>query len=331
MKAGGKLKHGRHGPRAGVITLGGDSYRRRGSSRAAVMTLGGDDFKYKRLGGSRPAARPLPGGRLGRRVRNIPQAAALTAAAALCAGLWISFSAFPPRLDKADTAPGLALLETLEQRDPGAVDAVLQARAPETVWEGGDGEELDLDLSEVWGKFQNYVILGDSRAVGFYYFDFLDPSRVLADGGDTIRRIEEHMDEIVALQPRYIYLCYGLNDISIGFWDTPQEYREEYMGIVATLKERLPEATVVISSTLPARDPAFEMSTAWYNIPEFNAELAAACQEEAIPFADNAAIAEAHGDLWDEDGIHLRPDFYPYWGKNLLEAVWNYEKETGAV
>lgn len=293
--------------------------------QAAIMTLDNRYLRYKRPQGPRPAVMGMLSW-----ARNLPQALVPTLALALCAGVWIGLSALPPRQQKADTAPGLAMLEALEQRDPQAVDAVLQGRAGPTLWDDG-AEEFGLELEDVWGKFQDYVILGDSRAVGFYYFDFLDPSRVLADGGDTIKQIEEHMDEIVALQPRYVFLCYGLNDVSIGFWDTPQEYREEYMGIVSTLKERLPEATVVISSTLPARDPAFEMSAAWYNIPDFNAEMAAACQEEGIPFADNAAIAEAHGDLWDVDGIHVRPEFYPYWGKNLLEAVWDYEKGPGTV
>lgn len=312
--------------------------------QTAIMTLDNHDLKYKRLQGPRAAAMPLGvHGRRRRRggvqpalmgvvswARSLPQTLVLTLALALCAGVWIGLSALPPRQQKADTAPGLAMLETLEQRDPQAVDAVLQERAGPTMWDDG-AEEFDLDLDDVWGTFQNYMLLGDSRAVGFYYYEFLDTNRVLADGGDTILKIEEHMDEIVAMQPRYVFLCYGINDIGIGFWPTPEEYSEAYMECIAALKERLPDAVVVVAATLPARDPAFELNSAWYNIPEYNVDLAAACEENGVIFADNSAIAEAHADLWDVDGIHLRPDFYPYWGKNLLEAVWKYEKESGTV
>ena len=97
---------------------------------------------------------------------------------------------------------------------------------------------------DIWSMFDSYVILGDSRAVGFYYFDFLEKSRVLADGGNTIRDVAAHMDDIRALQPDYVYLCYGLNDISIGYWDTKEEYVAELLQVVADLKEALPGVTV---------------------------------------------------------------------------------------
>ena len=166
----------------------------------------------------------------------------------------------------------------------------------------------------------SYVILGDSRAVGFYYFDFLEKSRVLADGGNTIRDVAAHMDDIRALQPDYVYLCYGLNDISIGYWDTKEEYVAELLQVVADLKEALPGVTVVVSSILPAQDPAFEKSSKWRNIPEWSEAVGAACAENGIPFADNTEICQTYADLWQPDGIHVRPEFYPYWAANLILA-----------
>lgn len=294
-------------------------YRRLDSSRAALMPL---HDKHRRHGVTRAAFSASPAQRLISFGRSLPQAAVLTLALVLCAGIWIGLSALPPRQAKKDTAPGLMMLDSLEQRDPQAVDELLRARQPEPEAPPltADGA-LDIDPEQVWGQFHDYVLLGDSRAVGFYYFDFLDPNRVLADGGDTIRQIEEHMEEIAALQPTSIYLCYGLNDVSIGYWDTPEDYVEEYMGIVDTLNQRLPGATVVISSILPARDPAFDMSSAWYNIPDFNTALSAACREKGVAFVDNDAISEAYADCWQPDGIHVDQRFYPYWAKNLLEAV----------
>lgn len=168
--------------------------------------------------------------------------------------------------------------------------------------------------------FDSYVILGDSRAVGFYYFDFLEKSRVLADGGNTIRDVAAHMDDIRALQPDYVYLCYGLNDISIGYWDTKEEYVAELLQVVADLKEALPGVTVVVSSILPAQDPAFEKSSKWRNIPEWSEAVGAACAENGIPFADNTEICQTYADLWQPDGIHVRPEFYPYWAANLILA-----------
>ena len=201
-----------------------------------------------------------------------------------------------------------------ESEDAAAAQREQERQALRTKIENG---EVD-----VWTLFDEYVILGDSRAVGFYYFDFLDKSRVLADGGHTIRNTPELMSEIVALNPKHIYLCYGLNDVSIGYWDTPEEYVEEFRTLIESLRTELPNATIIISSILPARDPAFDLSSRWYHIPEFSAAVEEMCQEMGVAFANNDEISEIYGSqYWQPDGIHVRPEFYPYWATNLIIAT----------
>lgn len=94
----------------------------------------------------------------------------------------------------------------------------------------------------------------------------------------------------------------------------------ELLQVVADLKEALPGVTVVVSSILPAQDPAFEKSSKWRNIPEWSEAVGAACAENGIPFADNTEICQTYADLWQPDGIHVRPEFYPYWAANLILA-----------
>lgn len=130
------------------------------------------------------------------------------------------------------------------------------------------------------------------------------------------------MEEIRALNPSSVFLCFGLNDVSIGYWHTPEEYAAEYKQVVESVKEAVPGVTVYVSSILPARDPAFERASSWREIPDYSAAVGAMCKENNIPFVDNDAISEAHPELWDPDGIHLREAFYPYWGANLILAVY---------
>ena len=169
--------------------------------------------------------------------------------------------------------------------------------------------------------FRDYVLLGDSRAVGFWYRDFLDKSRVLADGGHTIRNLKENIGKIVEMNPSQIFLCYGLNDSSIGYWDTAEEYVTEYMATVNEIREKLPNAKIVVSSILPAKDPAFQKSKKWYNIPEWSAALEKACKENGILFANCDRLAVDHPNLWDPDGIHFREEFYPYWASCLVATL----------
>lgn len=218
---------------------------------------------------------------------------------------------------------GRTYLSVMAEKDPALVDQVLKQRRAEKL--DREREELVQKLcsgeADVWSMFQDFVLLGDSRAVGFYYYKFLDKSRVLADGGNTIRNVAEHMQQIKDLNPSSIFLCYGLNDVSIGYWDTPESYAEEMLEVVQGLQQQLPQARIVISSILPARDPAFERASKWREIPAYSAAVEKLCREKGIAFANNDKIAEEHAALWDPDGIHLQRPFYQYWGSNLIVAA----------
>ncbi len=255
--------------------------------------------------------------------------------------VWVTGS-LPEEPQEAQTVQtGLDYLRTLEQEDPARIVELLRQREADRLAQMREEEreaqrqemirQIESGEVDIWSYFQDYVILGDSRAVGFYYFDFLEKSRVLADGGHTIRNVEPQLETIKALQPRYIYLCYGLNDVSIGYWNTKEEYVAELLEVVAMLRRELPEATVIVSSILPARDPAFELSSRWYQIPDFSAAVEAACQEQGILFSNNDSISETYAEYWQPDGIHVRPEFYPYWATNLIlttiEGEYN-ETET---
>lgn len=273
----------------------------------------------------------------------------LTLLALTLVGAWLYCAVRPAQASSADTAAGLAYLEAQEKKNPADVDAVLrereeQRRIEEERQRAEEERErlraerraeyeariaaIESGETDIWGEFHDFVILGDSRAVGFYYYDFLEKSRVLAGGGDTILKIGEHMNEIAALQPKYIFLCYGLNDVSIGIWDTEEEYVADLLEYIAELRETLPDAVIVVSSILPARDPAFELSSRWYRIPDFSAAIAAACEENGVIFVDNTEICETYADDWQPDGIHVRPEFYPYWARNLIVGVIRDEMET---
>lgn len=221
------------------------------------------------------------------------------------------------------TAAGIAYLAELEQKDPGVV---MQVR--KDIYQAQIDAQRDLLVRQLatgetdpFSLFKDYVLLGDSRAVGFWYRNFLDKGRVLADGGHTIRNLAGYVDTIVQMNPSQIFLCYGLNDSSIGYWDTADEYVTEYMEIVKEIREKLPDATIVVSSILPAKDPAFQKSRKWYAIPEWSAALEEACEANGVLFANCDRLAVDYSNLWDPDGIHFRKEFYPYWASNLIATI----------
>ena len=188
--------------------------------------------------------------------------------------------------------------------------------------------ELDASGDGIWAYFNDYVILGDSRAVGFSYYRFLRKDRVLAGGGNTVRNIYDHLDELSAIAPSSVYLCYGLNDTGVGYWKTGEEYAAELRSVFAAIRKALPKSTIVASSILPATEAAMKKSPVWRRIPDFDAALKQVCEETGVLYADNNETAKKYMDtMWGPDGVHLNSAFYPIWAGNLIFAAMEAELE----
>lgn len=232
------------------------------------------------------------------------------------------------------TQAGIAYLEALEKKDPDTVSQILRQRRQAEL--EAQREELLRQVKEdeidPFTLFQDAVIMGDSRAVGFCYYGFVDESRTLTSTGATILEIRKQMDALEAKHPAYIYLCYGINDLKTGYWGSKERYVAKYMEYIAEIQARMPNAVVVVSSTLPYYPPAVPEDEATEpteedenaileQVPEWNAALAAACAENGIIYVDNTQISTIYQELWGPDGIHMKKAFYPHWGKNLVVAA----------
>lgn len=223
-------------------------------------------------------------------------------------------------VDPLELQAGLNFLEQQEKKKPDLIRQTRQKLYVRRMEEQKDEllaavESGDMDPFTL---FQDYALMGDSRGVGFSFWGFMSEDRVFADAGNTIRTIKDSHEALKELQPSYVYLCYGINDCGIGFWATGEEYAAEYVETVRELQKLLPNATIIVSSIPPAQDPAFDLSTDWYNIPDWNVALEAACKEAGILFANCDSVYDEHADLYDIDGIHFLSTMYPYWAGELI-------------
>ncbi len=250
--------------------------------------------------------------------------------AALAALVLVPFLGGRRAAPGAGTAAAVERLAALEEADPDDVVRVIrqQQKARMDAQKAEMREKLENGEADPWSMMQDFVILGDSRPAGFYYYGFFPRDRVQADAGDTIRVIPERMEDIAALQPARVYLSFGINDINIGFWDSPAEYTAEFKDVIAQLRERMPELEIYINSILPVQDFALSQGAAWPRVPEYNEALRAMCEECGAVYVDNDGIVAEHADLYDEDGIHFQKEFYTYWVTNLVIATWYPETET---
>lgn len=216
----------------------------------------------------------------------------------------------------ADTSQGIQYLAALEQRDTEAIYSQIKE-----VKKKERREALENGDVSVWSLFYDYAILGDSRGVGFSYYELLDENRVFAEAGNTIAVVPDRLEALRALNPENIFLCYGINDVSIGLYDTPEIYQEEMDKTVQLLQQEFPSANIYVNSIFPAQDPAFETSEKWREIPDYNVAVKAMCEEKGYHYIDNTPVYEEHADLYDPDGIHFQKVFYDYWAANMIAEM----------
>jgi hypothetical protein len=236
----------------------------------------------------------------------------------------------PVAEDSAQCSAGKAYLSALEAQDPASVVEILNQE-----WEQKRLNQLEERRSAllsgdvpVWNFFTDYVILGDSRAKDFSLDGFLASDRVLAVTGANVLSIESHIPDMEKLNPMDIFLIYGINDLEC--YSTVDSWIEVYEEQLKTLQKDFPDARLYINSVLPTTEAACQDIPAYDEIPEANTALAAMCDRLGCYYIDNDSVAQSHEDLYEPDGIHFTPQFYPYWAANMIMEVYDIEEDSAA-
>ena len=224
--------------------------------------------------------------------------------------------------EAASAAAGVDYIRALELMDPGEVESQIKAiRAQElAAMRQQRLDDLASGAIDVWSLFEDYVIIGDSRALGFSYYGHLPEDRVIAELGATILGVEEKLDMIRPLNPATIYLAFGANDLNTYIWTDGPSYAARYRELVELLQREFPDAVIVVNSILPIHEPSYSKESIYQKVPEFNQSLRQMCSETGAVFVDNDALSEAQSGLYEGDGIHFMSAFYPHWGANMIEA-----------
>mgnify|MGYP002510965710 FL=1 len=216
-------------------------------------------------------------------------------------------------VEKEKISRGIDYLTSLENRDVASIsEQIDRIKASQTM------EQLEADENAVWKAFDMAMILGDSRAVGFRFYEFLMDAQVIAESGRKITDVPDDMDKIKSISPKQIFLCFGLNDIKSGLWPEPEDYAAAYKEIVMYLNQELPGTTIFINSILPATGAGYASFEGYARIPEYNAALQEMAQENGYKFIDNSTVAYEYADLYEQDGLHLQKDFYQHWAASMI-------------
>lgn len=223
------------------------------------------------------------------------------------------------RKEKEKIKKGITYLESLEKQDVSAIGKKIDEISVEL-----NQNLAEVDERAVWAGFGDAMILGDSRAVGFSFHEFIPEERVLAQGGGKITDISEmpaYLEQIKSVNPKKIFLCFGLNDVGIGFWPEAANYAVVYAEQVEILKKELPDSVIYINSILPAVGVGLEADSDYPRIGEYNEALKSMAAEKGYHYIENGKVCEEYQNLYQPDGLHVEKEFYKYWAANMLAGV----------
>jgi len=231
--------------------------------------------------------------------------------------------------EAADVSAGTAYLQALEQQDPASVDdALKQIRLQELIAQRDEKlRQLRSGEISVWSLFEDYVIMGDSRAVGFTFLGTLDENRILGHYGDGSDEIPTHYPALEDLNPSYIFLTYGLDDMLQVGCETPESFAKLYLERLQDLQTHFPDAKIFVSPIFPCTDPAFdsyEPRKKWRETEAYTEALENALKGTGFYYVSCDDITD-FSQYWVDDGIHFNADFYRVWSEHMIMAMYDAE------
>lgn len=221
---------------------------------------------------------------------------------------------------KDKTEKGVAYLEKQEQLKVEDIQSTLQKKKQAERKQAIENGELD-----VFSLIDDYVFYGDSRVMGYNVYGFLDPNRVFAASGNTLASIPDWDGQLQSLNPSYVFISYGVNDMGHNL----DGIEGGYDGLAKTqmnhILDLVPNAKIYLCSIIPCSPEALSKNAEWGNVSTYNAKLEKACAAiENCTYVDVTGLADGgNAPIYSGDGIHLTSSFYSTWLNAIVDAMDN--------
>lgn len=248
------------------------------------------------------------------------QAAAGIAIPVVCCALFFLAAdilpGFQHRQNTEDVQEGRTYLEQQSKADLAPVRNLLRQIRIETL-----NQKALEDPDALFSAFNGSMILGDSRASGFYYYGFLPKSICLAEMNQTINNLTDYVSQVQNAQPEYIYISYGANDVKARLGtDETDGYGKLAEQKIDALLHVSPNSHIVVSSIIPVAQGVFTDAENSL-LEDYNRQLQELCSRRGWIYADNDVLIQNNPDGFGPDGIHFDVPFYPKWAANLLNTA----------
>lgn len=166
--------------------------------------------------------------------------------------------------------------------------------------------------------FADTYFLGDSLMHGLNSYRVLDSANMYTMVNASLYHLQSNIGRVVSNNPANVVLHYGINML-VNTESALNSYIDQYSSLIDSLKEKLPDSKIYISSIFNVSD---KVSKRYSAIGKFNAALEEMCKQKGVIYIDNSVILPGDGSYYGADGIHLSKEFYSdVWLLHLYYAM----------
>ena len=230
----------------------------------------------------------------------------------------------PSAQNRAEIEANVQALASLEAQTPVDLDAAesarrkaeLEARGGIMVDDLAAEQQRILNLqpgskSDLIRWFENAAIVGDSVVDDIVNYGWLR-APIYAKIGIRAASDLDVLDGVEAARPQVIFLYFGMNDMEV-YGSRVDIFTERYTAMVRRLHISLPDSVIYINAIFPCADRVLSSKDYYRHRDTYNAALQEICRAERAYYVDASFILENKPELINNDGIHMKRSFYPYW------------------
>lgn len=175
---------------------------------------------------------------------------------------------------------------------------------------------------DVTAQFNNSVFMGDSITEGFAFNEILPNEAVMAGAGATAGYIyDEYMDDLAEKKPDNVFIMLGSDDILMPVDDPKELFRNDLTKLINKIKEELPDCKIYLQSITPVTQETLKQEPRYEGIDEYNELIKELADKLSVDYVDIGALAKENPDLFAEDGVHFKKEFYNIWLQDLSKSL----------
>lgn len=174
---------------------------------------------------------------------------------------------------------------------------------------------------DVTNKFENSVLMGDSITEGFAINEILPESSVIAGAGTTAGFIYDDIEDLVERKPDNVFIMLGSIDILMPVDDPKVLFKDDLTKLINKIEKELPECKVYLQSITPVTEDTLKAEPRYEGLDDYNEIVKEVAKQLSVEYVDIRRLVEENPDLYAEDGIHFKKEFYQLWLDKLSELM----------